>query len=77
MIPRLLVLASLVLFLGMQDHDQQPAYCINHPGDAAHPQTEPHACTCAKPCDPLEPEDRKCRVWCRPSACHCLAECGS
>lgn len=58
-------------------HEGQPAYCVNHPLDKDHPLTEPHICACAKPCEVGQGEDPICKVYCRPSHCHCSAMCDS
>ena len=72
----------LLLALGLgvpgsaQDTDQHSlAYCINHGGFADKPMEEPHICDCDKPCAEGEPEDRKCKVYCRKDRCFCIAEC--
>ena len=69
---RLVVLFVVVLSLGMQDHDQQPAYCVNHGGFPQYPMVEPHVCACEHMDDGTE--DRKCLVWCHKDKCLCIHE---
>ena len=69
----------LVVTTGMSSGVQQQhelKYCINHGGfEKEFPMVEPHICTCDKPCADNQPEDTKCKVYCRKDRCFCIAEC--
>ena len=72
----------LTLLVAVPSSSQEPtpdphslAYCINHGGFPDKPMEEPHICHCDKPCHEGQPEDRLCKVWCRPDRCFCIAEC--
>lgn len=53
-------------------HVGQPAYCVNHGGHPDKPMVEPHICECEHMEDGSE--DRRCLVFCRKDACHCIHE---
>ena len=55
--------------------DDRLAYCVNHGGFKDFPMEEPHICACDRGCSPDQPEDTKCKVYCRKDHCHCIAEC--
>lgn len=65
----------LTLTVAQDPEPHQLSYCVNHGGFSEYPMRDPHICNCDKPCVKGQPEDRACKVWCRPDHCHCLAEC--
>lgn len=51
-------------------HYGQPQWCQNH-DDLRGPKN----CDCRKSCEKNEPEDSKCKVYCRKDACTCDHGC--
>lgn len=75
----LLLALTVAVPSGAQDpgpHEGQPAYCTNHELPD-YPLVAPHICECERGCTKDDPEDSKCKVYCRKDHCHCLAECDS
>lgn len=53
-------------------HEGQPMYCVNYDGIEGSKN-----CECKKKCDRDAPEDSKCKVYCRKTACRCNHGCHS
>ena len=56
-------------------HEGQPAYCVNHGGFADFPMEEPHICACRPRCQEGQPEDTGCLTYCQRPRCKCIHEC--
>lgn len=73
------LLTLTIAIPGAQQQEPDPhqlAYCVNHGGfEKEFPMVEPHICDCDKPCAEGQPEDTKCKVYCRKDRCFCIAEC--
>jgi hypothetical protein len=74
MIYRLLLIASTLILMAFQQDEGTADHCDNNSKNPEHACSCSSAMMCGKDDRRVEP-DKKCRTYCRPTACACKATC--